>query len=414
MDQTLLQKMPYPSEYDQPYASSWVLMMDHLDKMSSSYHEVSSFTLIDGDTIQVVDTPGNKAGFQEGRALRFRVGTATPWRYGVIREVFWGGGFGQVSFYSGHVLRPEHEELQLGGVNMTVHETIHIPLPMFGAPSSLLRLGLYERFTWQHEDARLCAVGYTQGTIDSGATKTITWLATVEPGITSLKRISEDMVYDQAVPNVKYARALPNNRIKAHNQLEVYLQTQGSNGDAENITVHIIAALEGNYEEAPCVVRDKYNEPGAGPVPQVELTISGLPPGGDWLGLGNGVHEVCPDVYETAQYWMWDPFFTGWTYPELRHAWEAIEFGSKGEAMHMLAEFIRDPLLPSAVAVSFVGFAAFPYIPSSGWTNTWSGDPATGTMRGFIQDSQFRTFSLGGVTFTFSRVDGYWSEGVVD
>lgn len=415
MPQTELLNLPIPIPGDLDAIPEIEEMMLKLDgSMSPSYADLTGWTVLNAKEFTVPKNQTNSTRMRPGRPVRFG-DKEDRFLYGMIKEVdhelapdtIW-------VEVAGAPIDPAIQDLQIGQSSMMKRLRFTFPAGWATSPGEILS-GSGNGFTWMGGPAYIVAVGRS---VRSPLTPYPNLgVFTVDPLVGDQRwcfggpaggTIPVNTNHDMSLASYEitdYTDGYSFHNSKLVNQMQFYVTQDASGSSSGELTMDIYIALEGS----PILV-DRCGD--GEDVPQVEMTISGIPTGEKWLNLDNGSHDVCPQEYRRHDGGPWTIIAFEGMYPfNFSGSFEAWAIGN-----------------PIGIDVSwFLLMGAYGYGTGPGGPRPWSthgwqvvgsfngtqygtinGLPAGG--EGWIHDFQFTTYVIGPVTITVSRGPGPWRQ----
>lgn len=389
MQYTELNRIPHPTIDTDPFWDEFLEFANYMDTASEgTWLDVDTFEIIDTELINfVIDDARTRWIRSPGRPFRWRAGPGYGWSYGILNE----RGENIIGRVTGDPLFPEVTELQFGSFSLV--ETVQLRVPgNYNFPGVTYSqyfqnvLGLMHK--WHGPPARVVGVAMSNRVSDSGVDPTIYATGPFD-------EMAYALTMDEQLPDFRFAqnsemREPLNRTIGFGDTLDFRFSYAGSNNNAQDLVITYYLIKRGP-DDAVCP--DTENPGSAADVPQLVFTITGIPPGDNFIGFTeDGTYEVCPLGYN------WEPPYG----EEL--VWGNPAPGTAGTGAGVL-EMAAFP--PPHDTVSFAFMEAF--VNGSTYTQGFPYPPGI-TNEPWLHDRLFTTFTLGPVSVSVARGDGTWGE----
>ena len=389
MENTAVKNIPYPSEFEDPFFESFENMMEYMDSnMDVQYAPIAGASALGGDIFSYAVSTEMDRLIKPGVPIRHRLNPGDPWRYAIISVT----GAGQAWFDGAFALGPGGE-FQAGSPTMVITKHLFFPgqYQQWGSENALFWENKNEAFIWDGPEAYCVRMAVINKTNKSSGTENANVVirpggpSGPPPGSYAFTDNGGDGPWVRDLSPTFSTQANTNSYgIQKGDNYDMYVRGLPP-GDGEDLSATLTFVIKGD-EEVDC----------PGNFPATILTISGMPGGEDWQGLGDGVHTLCPSLYEYR-----NDIYTASSFYFSERWYDQHSPGYTNDRLEMRARRRDDegPLFEfSAVYMAF-GTATGVYYSTRSWSSG---------VQGQIRNRLFRVFVLGGVTFTTSRGPGPW------
>lgn len=228
-----------PEEWTNPYYTEIDYWHDDVDyRTFSGWYDIISFTRQTDNSFTVTDNTVHQAIFVEGRPIRYRQ-TAGSWRYAVVTAY----AAGLITLAGAPMTAADDDELQFGPMSKVVQKEFHI-LTTFAdaAENNLLRDDANIYFTWYMGEARLVFFAVRVITKDSGVNQP---RVNVNTGGTAVctsngnAGLEVDTIWTTTIVDISAGNYI----INRNNDFEITTDANGSNNDAQDLTVSCTIVL---------------------------------------------------------------------------------------------------------------------------------------------------------------------------